>query len=190
MAEYKLIEDSIEVPKNTGKEGFLHTIREILYLPRVQNIFIDSKGKVSYKRYIMNGESPTVSIDFEGLQPWHIVRNGEVEELQVGAYSAAVIITSLLDRVVEDKLRPIAFVLGANSVFWDWYSMTTGAPVDSREYICGLPIYTDRQTPDSALILCGAYTERASLIDTQKSYKVEMIIPVGSAGPDTLVEVF
>jgi len=186
MSDYKLVEDKLDVPKSTGVEGFVHTIREILKLPRVQSVNIDSKGRINYKRYILEGEQHDLAVDFEGLQPWAIVRNSDVEEITADSYNAAIILVALLDCAARDNLHPIAFVLGANSNFWNWYTATTGFAVTSKTNICGLPIYNDRHLPDSVLVLCAGFTAKSALIDTQKAYKVEMSI----LAPQTQVEVF
>lgn len=186
MAEYREVIDSIDVPKSTGVEGFFHVLRSILKLPRIQKVNIDVKGHVSYTHYVLDGDRAPIKIDFEGIEPWHIIRNGDVEELQLHTSNAAIVLTSMLDKVTLDKFCPVAFVVGANSIFWGWYLESTGFKLSSDQNICGLPVHRDRQIPDTALILCAAYTKESALIDTQKSYKIEMqYVKL----PETVVEV-
>lgn len=180
-----LVESTITVPKNTGVTGFIHTIKEILKLSRVQSIHINSKGVVEYKRYVSDGEHRDFNIDFSGIEPYGIIRNGILSELIVSSCNAAVTIISMLDMAHSDNLYPVAFVTGANSTLWDWYKTTTGFQLSSNDSLCGLPLYTDRQAPDSVLILCAAHNKTSELIDTHKSYKIDMSV----VGLDTTVEV-
>lgn len=188
MADLELVASSIDVPKNTGHEGFIHTIRQILKLPRIQSIEINARGKVTYKRFVDEEEPKTVGVDFTGVEPWHIIRNAQdgVEELVLGTYNAAVVLAGVLDRAAMDKLHPTAFVLSPNTVFWMWYPSTTNFSLASRETVCGLPIYFDRHIPDTVLILCASFAREGALVDTQKSYKIEMDYMVA---PKTQVEV-
>lgn len=170
----ELKEASVKVPKNTGIEGFMYTLRSILKLSRVQSVNMDDKGTVTYKRYVPEGEEPAIGIDFADLQPWHLIRNAEVEELHIHSRNAAAVLVSLLDTAVTESLYPIAFVVGANSVLWDWYLQTTGTALRTRSVLCALPIYFDKAIPNTALTLCAAYEVDAALIDTKKTFKVEM----------------
>ena len=181
----RLVEETIEVPKNTGIEGFLHTVRELLKLPRVQSIVINAKGVVEYARYVVEGETNGHAIEFDSVEPYSILRNGSVEELSASSLNAAVTITSLLDIAAKDGWHPVAFVTGAASVLWTWYMTTTGFEIFSRDSLCGFPLYLDRHAPDTALILCVSRTKTASLVDAHRSYKVEMSV----VGPETEVEV-
>ena len=186
--DYELVTNSVEVPKNTGIEGFLHTLREILKLPLVQNINIDSKGKVTYKRYVADGERQVVGIDYSGMEPWYIARNAPdgVEELLHNSTNGAVTLTAMMDRASMEKLYPIAFVVSPNTVLWNWYNTTTGFSLGAAGRLCGLPLVTDRHIPDTALILCASFAREGALVDTQKAYKIEMDM----GAPTTTVEVF
>ncbi len=188
-AEYELATSSIEVPKNTGLEGFVHTVRSILKLPKVQSITISAKGKITYERYVLDGEPKTLSIDFNGIEPYHLIRNApkQIEELVVHSGNAATILAAMLDRASSEQLFPIAFVTGANTVLWRWYQQTTGFSLVSKESISGLPVLFDRYVPDTALILSATLAKDGTMIDTYKSYKVEMDFLLA---PQTHVEVF
>lgn len=188
MSDLELVTSSIDVPKNTGHEGFLHTLRQILKLPRVQSVEINARGKVTYQRFVAEDEPKMVGVDFTGVEPWHIIRNAAdgVEELVLGTYNAAVVLAGVLDRASTEKLYPTAFVMSPNTVFWLWYPHTTSFSLASRDTICGLPIHFDRHIPDTTLILCASFARDGALVDTQKAYKVEMDYMVA---PKTEVEV-
>ena len=177
MSDLELVTDSIDVPKNTGIEGFIQTIRQILRLPRVQTITVNARGKVSYDRYVAEGDpDQTIGVDFSGIEPAHIVRNAlnGVVELVLQAENSAVILMGMLDWARTEKFHPIAFVTGANTTFWSWYAESTRTSLAARDSICGLPVYFDRHIPDTALILCASLAKDGALIDTHKAYKIEM----------------
>ena len=188
MADLELTTNSIEVPKNTGAEGFLHTIRVLLKLTRVQSISIDARGKVTYTRYVDVDEDEPVKMDWEGVEPWHVARNAPegVEELMVGSTNAAVALAAVLDKITSEKLYPTAFIASPNTVLWRWYQVTTGYSLASTQHLCGLPLHFDRHVPDTALIICSAFVRDGALVDTQKAYKIEMSYVVA---PTTDVEV-
>jgi hypothetical protein len=188
MSEMLLVTQSVDVPPGTGVEGFVHTVRSLLKLSLIQSISINARGKVTYERFVDEDEKNPIKVDYSGVEPWYIARNapGGVEELALNSYNAAVILCAVLDRAMTERLHPIAFVASPNTVLWDWYGYTTGTTVNVRNSICGVPIYTDRHVPDSALILCGSYAKDGAIIDTQKAYKVEMDYMIA---PKTEVEV-
>jgi hypothetical protein len=176
MSEYKEINDSIEVPRNTGIEGFLRVVRDILKRPRVQGIEIDARGKVSYRYFARQGEEKLpLSTDFETLRPYMVVRNGKAVELVDPSPHAPTALGQLFDMAAVDHLFPVAWVAGVQSRFWDWYASSTKLSLSSREELFGLPFLTDREIPDESLLLCTAFARAASLIDVQKSYKI--VIP-------------
>lgn len=189
MTEFELTTSTIDVPKNTGIEGFVHTVRSILKLPKIQKITISAKGGITYERYVAEDEQKAISVDFAGVEPYHLIRNApkQIEELVLGSTNAATILAAMLDRATSEQLKPIAFVTGANTVLWRWYQQTTGFSLVSSEAICGLPVYFDRYVPDSALILSATLVKDGAMIDTYKSYKVEMDFMLA---PKTHVEVF
>jgi hypothetical protein len=183
VSELHLVTHSIDVPKNTGIEGFMLTIRELLKLARLQSISIDAKGKVTYKRYVEEGEKQKIGVDYEGVEPWHITRNAPdgVEELMLNTPNAAVTLAGVLDRSSQEKLHPTAFVVSPNTTLWWWYQHTTGFSLGSHKHLCGLPIYFDRHIPDTALILCSSFVRDGALVDTQKAFKIEMGYSVAPA---------
>lgn len=177
MLGLQLVTHTIEVPRNTGIEGFLHTVRELLKLSRIQSIVIDAKGKVTYKRYTQEDEPQLVGVDYSGVEPWHVARNAPdgVTELPVHpSTNAALVLTLLLEQAVLEKLYPIAFVSGANTVLWSWFEHSTQKSLRTQSALCGFPLHLDRHIPDTALVLCASFARDGALIDTQKAYKIEM----------------
>lgn len=189
MDEFKEETQSIEVPKNVGVEGFIHTVRELLRRPRLQEIRIDARGKVVYRQYVRQGEQNNVSIEFGELAPSGVIRNTDLQEVPVrSGANAASVIGYMLDIASTDRMHPIAFVSGPGSLFGEWYCHSTGMQLRSSTHVFGLPLLLDRLIPDTALILCAGYGKDAAMIDTQRAYKVEMELVVGRP-PDTTVEV-
>lgn len=180
MPDYKEVTQAIQVPENTGLEGFMRTLRTILKLPRVQEVRIDSRGQVSFRRFVADSEEEEAKannfgVDFDTLQPYYIVRNSKVQEfIPPPNLSAAVVLGLMFDKVAKDRLTPLSFVTGKTSALWDWYRYTTGHQLEDRETLFGLPLRTDRHLPDTVLLLCAGFGRDASFIDTQASYKVEM----------------
>lgn len=174
MAEYEEVKGEVEVPKSTGITGFLETIKSVLRLPRVQDIHIDSKGKVAYRHFVREGEARALGMNFDSLMPYAIIRNGTVLELPQPDANAAVAIAQLFNLLARDRLHPTAFVTSPVTAFWDWYVRSVGEPA-SRDEIFGVPLVHDRMVEDHVLLLCGAYARAGEMVDTQKSYK--LVIP-------------
>jgi hypothetical protein len=174
--EYSEVSNTIGVPANTGVEGFIRTLRLILKKPRVQQVTIDARGQVSYRRYVREGEDEKLfTVSFEDLQPYYIVRNAEVRELTIeDCFSAPIIIGMMFDKVVQDRLYPVSFVVGAESHVWSWYERTAGWPITNQEYLFGLPVLSDRHIPDSVLLLCAGFGADSSFVDTRASYKIDI----------------
>lgn len=175
MPEYTEHRDQIDVPRGTGREGFLRAIEALLKLPLIQEVKIDARGKVTYMRLLREGETPKpLEVDFETLQPMAVVRaSSKITELTLSADSAGLCLAQLFSAVSQDKLHPIAFIGGANTVFFAWYKATMGIVID-EENVYGLPFYRDRMADDYMLFLVAAYSRQASLIHVQKSYKILM----------------
>ena len=176
MTRYEQVTDTVEVPRNTGVEGFLRVLRIYLSKPRVQEINIDSRGKVTVRRWApANDGDRNAGVDFGDLQPHGIVRNAQVEEvlLSRGANAAAAL-GALLDMVAQEHLVPLAFMTGAGTVLWSWYCSSTGYQLRSKDTLHGLPLHTDIALPDTALILAAGYGRDAALVDTRTAYKIEI----------------
>ena len=184
--EFTLKEMTVNVPLNTGVDGFLLAVRKVLELSRVQGIQIDAKGTLIYKRYVANDDGETIGVDYEGIEPWHIIRNSELLELRDLPTSAASRVVCLMDAARSEQLYPTGFVTGADTSLAAWFRESSGITLRTDKALCGLKVYVDRHVPDSALILTAAYSPTAGLVDTVKSYKVDMDYVVA---PETKVEV-
>lgn len=187
MSDFREVEKTINVPKNTGVEGFLHTLKEILKRPRLQDIHIDARGKITYKHYVREGESENnFKVDFDFLEPYHIVRNGIVQELTFEwGENAAIVMAMLFEAVHRDQLHPVALVSGAASHFWEWHKFSTRVDLRSQDIVYGLPFLGDRHCEDSTLIMCAAFGRNSTFADTQRSYRIAMDL----AAPTTDVKI-
>ena len=173
MAEYEEVEGDIEVPRNTGIDGFLKVIKHVLKLPRVQRVEIDARGHVTYMYHMRAGEPPpTIDMNFESVQPYGVIRNSLVRELSLTSDNAAVTLGQLFSQASLEQLFPVALVGGMNTLLWDWYKRTTGVALPPGDTVYGLPFLSDRFVEDHVLILCAAYSRHSTLVDTQKSFKL------------------
>lgn len=186
--EYHERVSEVVVPKNTGIDGFIKTLKGILTLPHVQSIQIDAKGKIQYARYVREGEpDSSLTIDYTELEPWNIIRNGQLEELHYrDGEPATNVIAAMFNRVAREGLTPIAFATGADTHLWDWHLRTAGVELSRTASIYGLPIYTDRQIPDYSLVLCASYI-RGSLSDCHRFIVTSM--GTGADAPETTVSI-
>lgn len=174
--EYEETTQSIEVPSHAGVEGFLAALRQVLKQPRVTHIDIDAQGKVTYTRFVRKEEPRKhVEVDFDSVSPAMLVRNIEVQELDLFLLlgNAAICVAAMFYAASVEQMFPVGFVTGANSVLPSWHKDTTGVMLlPSTAY--GLPIYRDRFIPDETLLLVTAYARGAGLVDARKSYKIAM----------------
>lgn len=175
MSEYKEVTETVDVPTDAGIAGFFVALRKILKMPRVVNVNIDSKGKVTFTRFARSGEPrKTFEVDFDAVTPGALVRNLELQELDVeGLENPSTCILSMFSVAASEHMKPIGFVAGSNTVLMDWHLKTTGVRIPS-DSLCGLPLYRDRFIPDEALLLVTAYSADASLEDARKCYKIAM----------------
>ncbi len=173
---FELKEASVTVPKNTGLEGFLFTLRSILKLPRVQEILVTGKGVITYKRYApaSPGEDEEPSIIFDSMYPWASVRTAEFEELIVSRHNAASTIITMLDATASLEMFPLGFIVSPATVLWDWYEVTTGYRLKKRSTLCGVRVLEDRAVPATALVLCASYENSNELVSADRVFKVEM----------------
>lgn len=167
----------VKVPKNTGIDGFLQALRQVLALRNVQNIQIDSKGVVRYTRLIRTSEAEAddpILVDYTGLEPWGIIRHRQLDDLGIHYETPAPAAVALMfNKVATEGLVPVAFVTGADSAFWAWHERTAGVTLARQLLAYGLPIYTDRQIPDHSLILCAA-SQPGSLLSCHRFFFVGM----------------
>lgn len=169
--------EELEVPKNSGKEGFLSTVRAILKLPLVQRIVIEPT-KVTVTRFVdPNKPIVPVEIDFEGLLPYSVIRNcekvKEVPDTHVPA-SLHTAVFSLFTCAQKDRLFPLAFVTGADTVLYKWVYQATGVEPEDDDPLFGVPVYRDRQIEDTQLYLCAGRSRGGALVDTVRAYKFLM----------------
>lgn len=167
---------TIEVPANVGVDGFMHAVREVIRLPRVQKIVIDKAGRVTFTQIVRpEEEESNLNVSFDHLQPYHIIRNARTQELSYPAsLNASAVVGAMLDTVTSSGLTPIAFVASPNTGLWSWLYFGDDLNLSSRDTFFGYPLYTDRQIPDTALVLCAGVDGTTALVDTKLSVKVEM----------------
>ncbi len=173
----QLVEKSgrVEVPKGAGVEGFVRAMRAILRLPRVQSVHINNKGEMEFVRLARPDEEPqSLSVDFESVMPYSIIRNNQLRELAVPQDNAAVALVSLFRQVTLDRLFPISFVGSPASSVWSWFRASNGMEIPETDELFGFPFLVDTQVENEVLMLCTAPTRSAALIDTSRTYKISM----------------
>lgn len=172
---YEQHDEDIEIPKGAGIDGFLAAIRAVLKLPRVQDIRIDARGKISYSFLLRAGEAKqTLGVNFDDLMPYAVVRNADVQELILVNENAAVALLQMFRQVSIEHVYPVAFVVGAATTFWEWYEASTLMKAEIRDEVLSVPIFRDRACPDDVLLLCTSFRVGEPLSATQKVYKVQI----------------
>lgn len=173
MAEYKEITEKVEIPKNTGVEGFIATLRKILSLSRVQSIVINAAGRIQYSRVVREDEEThPLEVDLSTITPSGIVRNNELMELEEDRDPAHAV-ARMLAQMSTEHLFPVAWVSGPGSTFWLWHEKAKlNLPLRDEAY--GLPFLYDAYFPPTTLVLCTGYTRGCGMIDVKKSFKVLM----------------
>lgn len=174
MSKYVEREDRIEVPKNTGIQGFLKTLDTLLRLPRLQTITIDSRGFVVYKRFVSDDEYNPIGVDYAELQPTSVMRYGTIEEVRVGGMPYLQL-ARVLEQVAVEQLEAVAWVVGKGSNLVEWLARSTLAV--RRERLLGYPVVEDAQMNTTSLVLCAAYARGAAIIDCQRFFKLDMVLP-------------
>lgn len=172
MPNYIEEKKDIEVPPATGIPGLLRAISSVLELKRVQRVVVEV-GRISYTRFRREDEPelPAAELDLSTLMPAAVIRNSELEELRLLADNAAVGIAQLFSKAHMDGMNPIALVGSPSSLFFAWHVKTTGVVLAKTECY-GLPFLADPDLSDEALVLCTAYSRRATLPDTVRCYKL------------------
>lgn len=164
----------VQVPRGTGIEGFLATMRKILRLPRVQWLQVDTRGTVRYSRVVREDEEAVpLEVDFDSLLPSTIIRGSEVQELEESS-SASVAVCHMLDAATKETLFPIAFVTNPQTTLWAWFQSAGLLLSHQHGHLCGFPVHYDDAIPEYVLILCTGYHSAAGLPDTRKCFKVVM----------------
>jgi hypothetical protein len=182
--ELEQVVDTVEVPRNTGVEGFLQLLRSILKLGRVQDIHITGNGRVTYK-YLAPAGQPHDAFNpeqmFEQVSPAYVVRNSILQELRLEeACNSAEVLFRMMRAARLDGGAPLAWVTGADSRLNTWLLHRSDLPEDAvmpTDTMCGLPVYRDRMLPDESLMLCAGPRRGGDLVDTTHAYKIAMVLP-------------
>lgn len=189
MSEYRKETHTVQVPKNTGRHGFLRALDRILTLSKVQTIVIKATGLVTYERFVAPGEKDPVGVDYDGLEPYHVIRNGEVIDVPVQQLDEMWrLLFQLFGRAELERLVPVALVTGGNTLLWELLRRE-GVPSSTRLMLFGLPVLADRGMPDHTVTLCTAFERTAALIDCHRFFKMDITPLLGAKPPPTTVDV-
>ena len=190
-ADFERFEETIDVPREAGVEGFLRALREVLTKPRVQEVKIDARGKMHVVRFVRPNEPrDPLNVDFSSVTPAAAVRSGFVIEVPVAAGEEPLrAVCSLFHACELESMYPICFITGADSRLPTWLGIDMfdflNAPIGSDLKMCGLRLLKDRNIPDDALILATAYGPNADLIDVRNCYK--LTIPLSAPVQEPVV---
>lgn len=174
MPEFKEVTEKLDIPKNTGIEGFMLTMRKIISLPKIQSIVINANGRITFTRIVREGdEVRPLEVDLESVTPAGIVRNSDVVEIETDE-SPSRAVARLLEKTAQEHLFPIALVSGPGSTFWDWHAYEGLYLSAARDEAYGLPFLYDEYFPPSTLVLCAGYTRGSTMVDVKKCFKLMM----------------
>jgi hypothetical protein len=178
--EFERVESTIEVPRETGVDGFVVAIRAVLKQPRVQKVEIDARGKVLVTRFVRANEPVTeIGVDFSSVTPSSAVRSGYVIEVQtVPGDSALGVVARLFAACARDQMYPVAFIVGADSSVNAWLAKS-GYDVLLNGSMYGQRVLADRHIPDDVLILATSYGPHGDLVDVHSCYKctLPLVLP-------------
>jgi hypothetical protein len=175
MKELREITQTIEVPTNTGVEGFLHVMREVLRLPRIQRIAIESNGKFTFTRLQRPDVENNLNVSFDHLSPYYVIRNSEMKEMNYPeSMSSLAVVANMLDAVGTKGFSPTAFIVSTQTTLWSWLRFSDAVSLSDQDALLGYPVFHDQKIPDTVLVLCASLDRSTSLIDTKFSIKVEM----------------
>ena len=187
--DFEQVSGVVDVPRNTGTEGFIQLIRSILKLGHVQDIHVTANGKVSYKYLaVKSADRPEFNPEqlFERASPSCVVRNSTLVEVRVDERKSSVETLVLVTRSAQlDGVVPNAWVTGANTLLFKWLPSRSNISAEQLQpgtILFGLPIYRDRMLPDESLILCASPCAGADLVDTTHAYKIAMVLPTTPKG--------
>lgn len=172
MNEPSEVEERVEVPRNTGVPGFLRTLEGILKLPRVQNVVIDARGGITYKRVRYPDERASLQVNYELLQPSAIIRHADVVELPMEG-EALEQVHAAFEQAALERAETVAWILGdgGSLVLKRWCPALSVC----NDRLLGLPVFVDSGVSGNALILALAHTPRAYLVDCHRFYKIVML---------------
>ena len=179
MTGLKEVTNHIDVPANTGVDGYLQAIREILRVPRVQRVVLDSTGRVTYTRLSESDGSEedvrNVGVSFEHLQPYSVIRNSAVQELSYPrAMGGADVVAAMFDATTGHGYTPICFAVGVGTILYNWLYLTAGVELSNPESLFGYPVLVDERLDKEILVLCAGLGSTRALVDTRFSLKVVM----------------
>ena len=171
---------TVEIPPNTGIDGFIHVVREVVKQPRVQKVIIDKMGRVTYTQLMKKDtkdEEINLNVSFDHLQPYHVIRNARTQELSYPAtLGASAVIGAMFDAVATSGFTPIAFVVNPTTILWSWIYFRDELTLNNRDNLFGYPLLVDKDIPEAALVLCAGVDRTTALIDTKISIKVALYI--------------
>jgi hypothetical protein len=182
--EFEPVVDTIEVPRNSGTDGFLKLIRSILKLGHVQSIHIAGNGKVEY-RYLKpigrKDDQFNPEQLFEDVSPSYLIRNSQMIELRVQDDAHSLEVLHRMMRAARvDGVEPLGWAVGAGSMLVEWLTARSCLseehffPCDS---LMGIPVHKDRMLPDESLTLCAGPVRGGEFSETTHSYKIAMVLP-------------
>jgi len=172
--DYVIDTDSIDVPASGGIPAYLKVLEYIFELPRVQRVVV-TLDKIEWTRYRRADEPTTpVEIDLESVLPYSVIRSHDVQEVLIDNLPNPIAALGMLfAKVHMDGYSPILFVTGMQSILPRWYSQQTGVVLPPGT-LHGHQVLGDSHIDDETLILCAGVSRRASLVDTQMSYKITL----------------
>jgi hypothetical protein len=175
--QLELVTKTIEVPKNTGPDGFMVAVKSIIRIPRVKSIEINAKGVITYSYYKIEGSPDApMSVEFETVTAAAVIRNTDTIEIQYPQDEPAPLIICRMFRAVRVAgLVPIQFVSGVGTSIWEWHASSGMDISDVRDELYGLPLVLDPHIPDEALVLCAGYDKNSTMIDAVRSFKAAML---------------
>ena len=171
------VEGTVTVPKNTGVEGFLRTLGDLLKRPRLKQIVIDAKGCVTYTQLVSEGEADPEEEPYafrhKDLTPSEIIKRVRLKEYTASKHAACALI-DLLGQASRRGLYPKAFVVGTDSRLRGWFEESTGNPQDFSEMLSGLPLLEDGGVPDQALVLLAVTDPNDPVHESTFGFKIEI----------------
>lgn len=173
----RLVEGSVTVPKNTGVEGFLRTLGDLLERPRLKQIVIDAKGCVTYTQLVpeeaVDPDEEPFAFRHKDLTPSEIIKRVRLKEYAAPPHAACAVL-DLLGQASRRGLYPKAFVVGTGSQLSAWFEASTGSPLDFSGMLSGLPLLEDGAVPDQALVLLAVTDPNEAVHESAYGFKIEI----------------
>lgn len=189
MSDYRQVERTVSVPPESGVDGFLLAIRNILSLSRVTELKVHGKCEVTYTRWVRSEDEANANLrmDFESVTPFNVIRNNEIVDYGIVSdyHIPTVVLCNLIHKLAEDHFYPTAFVIGANSGFFDWLESGGVSLPKNANRVLGYQLLRDRFVDDVTVLLGAAYGPGGSIIDTRVTYR--LLLPMKGAVDDAIV---